>query len=328
MINTSSKNWGVNNDGLGNLSGYAWSGTVGWINFNPSKNQVTINTDGEFNGYAWGANIGWINFNDNNFYKVVRTKVNQPPKSNKNVAIEPTVIDDTGLENSTVTDILKIPPVAKLNISPIEGEAPLTVTLDGSNSTDSDGIIEDYTWASDGQEASGINAEMTFNREGIYDITLTVTDNDGLTDTQQDSVNVASPLIIESTSLSNIEFKSLKNFYQVGEKVEVEIYETVNRDKNSRVDLWIAIELPDGNFIYRTNLPLMPWSYTQQPHNISIENTETSHHIFDFELLEGMGGNYTLYAVYAKEGENPVTNGFSIRSNLAMKGIVFSNRKD
>ncbi len=56
-------NYGVTNDGNGNLSGYAWSENAGWINFNPSGGGVTINaTTGVFSGYACGENIGWINF--------------------------------------------------------------------------------------------------------------------------------------------------------------------------------------------------------------------------------------------------------------------------
>jgi len=63
----------------------------------------------------------------------------------------------------------------------------------------------------------------------------------------------------------------------------------------------MAIELPDGNFVYRTDIPLMPWSQKQQVHKTSIENTETSHRIFDFDLPEGMGGTYTLYALMLKK---------------------------
>jgi hypothetical protein len=61
--NTSSTDYGVNNDGSGNLSGCAWGTNVGWINFNPSHNQVTIDpATGEFDGYAWAENVGWIHF--------------------------------------------------------------------------------------------------------------------------------------------------------------------------------------------------------------------------------------------------------------------------
>ena len=63
--------YGVANDGNGNLSGYAWGENVGWISFSCENTDscgtanygVTINpATGEFDGYAWGENIGWINF--------------------------------------------------------------------------------------------------------------------------------------------------------------------------------------------------------------------------------------------------------------------------
>lgn len=55
----------MNNDGAGNLSGYAWGTNVGWINFDPDGDEgVTIDPgSGDFSGYAWGENVGWINFN-------------------------------------------------------------------------------------------------------------------------------------------------------------------------------------------------------------------------------------------------------------------------
>lgn len=49
---------GVSNDGNGNLSGYAWSESVGYIDFS----NVTIESN-EFNGYAYNDNTGWISFN-------------------------------------------------------------------------------------------------------------------------------------------------------------------------------------------------------------------------------------------------------------------------
>jgi hypothetical protein len=55
-------NYGVINDGSGNLSGYAWGENVGWINFSPTGGGVNIDACGDFNGMAWGENIGWISF--------------------------------------------------------------------------------------------------------------------------------------------------------------------------------------------------------------------------------------------------------------------------
>ena len=63
-LNTSScltlVNYGVLNDGAGNLSGFAWGENVGWINFAPVGGGVFIDGDGFFKGRAWGENIGWI----------------------------------------------------------------------------------------------------------------------------------------------------------------------------------------------------------------------------------------------------------------------------
>jgi len=67
-------NFGVANDGAGNLSGYAWGENVGWINFDPvvsgdpTDYGVKIDGDGNFSGWAWGENIGWINFNSADLY--------------------------------------------------------------------------------------------------------------------------------------------------------------------------------------------------------------------------------------------------------------------
>ncbi len=62
--------FGVTNDGSGNLAGFAWGENIGWISFSCDNTAscgtvdygVTIDTDGAFDGYAWAENIGWINF--------------------------------------------------------------------------------------------------------------------------------------------------------------------------------------------------------------------------------------------------------------------------
>ncbi|MCX6353622.1 MAG: hypothetical protein NTZ78_01815 [Candidatus Aureabacteria bacterium] len=54
--------WGVNNDGQGNLSGYAWSEVTGWISFYTNHSRVYLDERGQFYGYAWGENAGWMHF--------------------------------------------------------------------------------------------------------------------------------------------------------------------------------------------------------------------------------------------------------------------------
>lgn len=54
-----------------NVTGYAWSSTIGWVSFNCDNNGscgssnygVGIDPDsGDMTGYAWSSNIGWIDF--------------------------------------------------------------------------------------------------------------------------------------------------------------------------------------------------------------------------------------------------------------------------
>jgi hypothetical protein len=66
-----SVDYGVTNDGVGNLAGYAWAENVGWVSMScentSSCGSVAYGVDidplsGDFSGRAWGENIGWITF--------------------------------------------------------------------------------------------------------------------------------------------------------------------------------------------------------------------------------------------------------------------------
>lgn len=57
-----------------------------------------------------------------------------------------------------------------------------TVTLDASGSSDPDGTIAGYAWNfGDGQTGTGVSTTHTYAQSGIYNVTLTVTDDDGAT---------------------------------------------------------------------------------------------------------------------------------------------------
>lgn len=59
--------YGVVNNGLGTLSGYAWNDAIGWINFKSTSGPaygVTVSTStGDFSGFAWNDVVGWFSFN-------------------------------------------------------------------------------------------------------------------------------------------------------------------------------------------------------------------------------------------------------------------------
>ena len=63
--NNSAADYGVNLDGLGNLTGYAYSANVGWLNFEQTYGQPKVNLyNGQFSGSVWSANCGWISLSN------------------------------------------------------------------------------------------------------------------------------------------------------------------------------------------------------------------------------------------------------------------------
>jgi Bacterial TSP3 repeat len=62
--NLSASDFGVNQDGLGNLRGLAYGVNIGWINFeNTGAPRVDLFT-GKMKGNAWSANCGWISLSN------------------------------------------------------------------------------------------------------------------------------------------------------------------------------------------------------------------------------------------------------------------------
>jgi len=63
--NNSAADFGVNQDGLGNLTGYAYGANIGWINFEQTygKPRVDLFT-GKLGGSVYAANCGWISLSN------------------------------------------------------------------------------------------------------------------------------------------------------------------------------------------------------------------------------------------------------------------------
>ncbi|TGO01939.1 hypothetical protein PN36_33930 [Candidatus Thiomargarita nelsonii] len=99
------------------------------------------------------------------------------------------------VSQSTVSDCYgNTSPVAQFTATPPQGTVPLFVNLDGSSSydQDSDGSIVSYEWSIYGGPTlpSGVNTSTTLATPGDHSIVLTVTDNCGASDTDQQTVHV------------------------------------------------------------------------------------------------------------------------------------------
>lgn len=82
-------------------------------------------------------------------------------------------------------------PAAAVN-GPFASNEGAPVPMSGSGSSDADGTIQSYDWNfGDGSTATGMNQSHTYVQDGSYTVTLTVTDNDGLTNVASTTVTVA-----------------------------------------------------------------------------------------------------------------------------------------
>jgi len=81
-------------------------------------------------------------------------------------------------------------PVAKFTATPVKGQAPLTVTLDATESYDPDGTIVSYEWITTQDVEKGKKSSVTFDKPMTHKITLIVTDNDGDVGSANENVTV------------------------------------------------------------------------------------------------------------------------------------------
>nr|WP_240903724.1 collagenase [Chengkuizengella sediminis] len=84
-------------------------------------------------------------------------------------------------------------PVAFPESSTATADVGEQVTFFGDSSSDSDGIITSYAWNfDDGDTSSSQNTRHTFTAAGIYNVSLTVTDDQGATNTDTITISVGS----------------------------------------------------------------------------------------------------------------------------------------
>ena len=108
-----------------------------------------------------------------------------------------TVTDDgdaTDAQATTATITAQpMPPIADAN-GPYAGVVGTPVNFDGSGSSDPDGVITAFAWDfGDGGIGTGATPAHTYSVDGIFVVTLTVTDDDGQTanDTSTATINPA-----------------------------------------------------------------------------------------------------------------------------------------
>jgi PKD repeat protein len=287
----------------------------------------SFDPDGEIVVYDWRASNGQqasgqkteMTFNDPGEYEVMLTVQDNNGRKSPEIKQKVRVTESGGTPPEAIFDL------------PASGQAPLTLELDASHSFDPDGkALVKYEWTAHSGEGqllgsmTGVKIKPTLDVANDYMITLTVTDEEGLTG------SMVLPLTVTEEDLGQdfvrVAFTGLNDNYAVGETITIDLIEEVKTNRFNRVDLWIAIQIPSGDFYFRTPLPLLPFTTKPQAFKESLESTNTTTRMLEFELIPGIGGKYTFYAVYVTEGSNPITDGKEVhRSNLATQSAILAN---
>jgi PKD repeat protein len=96
-------------------------------------------------------------------------------------------------------------PIAAISASPTSGTAPLNVSFSAAGSSDSDGSIVSYAWSfGDSATDSAAITNHTYSAPGTYTARLTVTDNQGASNSTTTTIQVDSIPPPVSTAPSNL----------------------------------------------------------------------------------------------------------------------------
>jgi PKD repeat protein len=156
----------------------------------PSKLQSFVGVDaaGGFAGHPVDLKIGpggdlfYVDMDDGTVHRITYTAANQPP-------------------------------TAAITANPTNGPVPLTVSFDGTGSSDPEGKSLSYSWDLNGDgtfgDATGPTASYTYTTAGVYQPSLRVTDDQGASDTKTVTVTAGNtaPTAVVDTPPSSLTWK-------------------------------------------------------------------------------------------------------------------------
>lgn len=121
------------------------------------------------------------------------------------------------------------PPTAVLKAHPTSGNAPLTVSFDGSDSFDPDGTIAEHSWFfGDGGYGAGPTTTRTYKTAGEYTVELTVTDNMGAKDMEPTVITVG-PNLEMVIHVQDITMSPVKSGSKTAAQAQVLVFDATGK---------------------------------------------------------------------------------------------------
>jgi PKD repeat protein len=142
-------------------------------------------TDGTVDSFAWDFGDGESGSG---------SQVDHSYDSAGTYDVKLTVTDDDGATGTVTRQVVVSPPNAAPHAAFTMSKDELKLSVDASDSTDSDGTVESYAWTfGDGASGTGKTATHTYLGAGTYTVKLTVTDDDGAKDSVSKDIVITGP---------------------------------------------------------------------------------------------------------------------------------------
>jgi len=222
------------------------------------------------------------------------------------------------------------PPVASFTYSPEKPMVGGNITFDASSSYDPDGTIEKYEWDfGDGKTGSGKIVTREYEKPGNYEVTLEVTDNDGLTDAASATVHVVREIkvVIHLVKDSGITEKNMTDWLNEADKVfgcsfkfvvdavrQHNQYDNKQNDPN-KINIWGVTETsvpqgypPESKYVSERNGENEVRLTLGDGQKINIKPSTLAHelaHIFGFNHNDAKGD--PNHIIYPDNSKNPAT---------------------
>jgi len=198
-------------------------------------NSTSTDSDGTIVNWTWDFDDGSYGYGE---------QVTHQYNDDGSYEVELTVTDDDGATDNDIqtVSVSNTPPVADFNFEPTDPTTSETIYFN-STSTDYDGTIVNWTWDfDDGIFGYGEQVTHQYGDNGAYDVELTVTDDDGATDSDTQEVNVDNipPVAVDDDAQTpedtSVVIDVVDNDYDVDGEVDpttVDIIDDVNHGETS-----------------------------------------------------------------------------------------------
>ena len=239
---------------------------------NPTDIDLVQFQDNSFDPDGWIVAWMWY-FGDGN--SSLLQNPNHKYSDNGIYQISLTVIDNNGIINTTtkIVSILNVPPVANCGDDRYVNQHVLN--LNASESYDRDGDIINYTWViNETQCYYGKNINYTFGSDGTYNVSLTVTDNDGENDSDRCILTVDTQPPV--TSLTITGEKGANNWYMENVTVVLDTKDETSGIKHIKYRF-------DNSIWYRYNKPFNV--SLQGKHTLSYYTMDNAHNIEEEKVV-------------------------------------------